>query len=66
MVKVEEHIEKIERIKKQIANSKGRQRMQYEKCLHKLLKQAAECYSYLHQDEGIRYIKCIKGKKENG
>lgn len=47
MVKVQEHINKIEEIKKHINNSKGKQKLQYLKCLHKLQKQLNECNMYL-------------------
>lgn len=46
MVKVQEHIEKMNEIKQYIKNSKGIQRKQYIKCLHRLQKQLSECYMY--------------------
>lgn len=59
MVKVEEHINKIEEIKKHISNSQGKQRKQYLKCLHRLQKEAAQCYLYLNGKDDIKYIKII-------
>ena len=47
MVKVQEHIDKINEIKKHINNSKGEQKIQYIKCLHKLEKELALCKIYL-------------------
>ena len=47
MVKIQEHINKINEIKKHINNSKGQQRKQYIKCLHRLQKQLNECNMYL-------------------
>ena len=44
MVKIQEHIDKINEIKKHISNSKGKQKLQYIKCLHRLQKQALQCY----------------------
>ena len=49
MVKIQEHIDKINEIKKHISNSKGKQRKQYIKCLHRLQKQLSECYMYLQK-----------------
>ena len=51
---------KIEAIKKHINNSKGKQRLQYIKCLHRLQRQLLECYLYLHPEENIKYIKAMK------
>jgi hypothetical protein len=47
MVKIEEHIEKMNEIKKHINNSKGNQRKQYIKCLHRLEKELLMCKMYL-------------------
>ena len=47
MVKIQEHINKINEIKKYISNSKGKQKLQYIKCLHKLQKQLSEYNMYL-------------------
>ena len=47
MVKIQEHLDKMEEIKKHIDNSKGKQRLQYIKCLHRLQKQLSECNMYL-------------------
>ena len=49
MVKIEEHLDKMEEIKRHINNSKGIQRKQYIKCLHRLQKQLRECKMYLKQ-----------------
>ena len=49
MVKIQEHIDKIKKIKKHISNSKGKQKLQYIKCLHRLQKQLSECYMYLEK-----------------
>lgn len=56
MIKIEEHIQKINEIKKHINNSKGKQKLQYIKCLYKLHKQALQCYIYLNPNENIKYI----------
>ena len=47
MVKIQEHIDKINEIKKHISNSKGKQKLQYIKCLHRLEKHLNECNMYL-------------------
>ena len=47
MVKIQEHIDKINEIKKHINNSKGNQKLQYIKCLHKSQKQLSECNMHL-------------------
>lgn len=62
MVKIDEHINKINEIKKHIKNSKGKQKRQYIKCLNRLLKQSAECYLNLNpnEKEKIEYIKIMK------
>lgn len=60
MVKIQEHIDKIEEIKKNINNSKGKQKLQYIKCLHRLQKQALQCYMYMNKDDDLKYIKAIK------
>lgn len=60
MVKIQEHIDKINEVKQQIKNSKGRQRKQYIKCLHKMQKQALECYINLNKNNDINYIQLIK------
>ena len=36
--------------------SQGKQRLQYIKCLHRLKKQLAECYVYIHVDDNIDHI----------
>lgn len=60
MVKIQEHIDKIEKIKKNINNSKGKQKLQYIKCLHRLQKQALQYYMYMNKDDDLKYIKAIK------
>ncbi len=50
MVKIDEHIEKIEEIKKHINNSKGNQKRQYVKCLHRLQKELSLCQMYLNNE----------------
>ncbi len=47
MINIKEHINKIEEIKKHINNSKGIQRKQYIKCLHRLQKELKLCNYYL-------------------
>ena len=47
MVNIQEHINKINEIKKHISNSKGKQKLQYIKRLHRLQKQLSECNMYL-------------------
>ena len=50
MVKIQEHIDKIKEIKKQISNSKGKQRRNYLKCLHRLQKELKLCNTFLRGD----------------
>ena len=40
-------------------NSKGKQKLQYIKCLHRLQKQALQCYMYMNKDKDLMYIKKI-------
>lgn len=47
MVKIQAHINKINEIKEHISNSKGNQKLQYIKFLHRLQKQLNECNMYL-------------------
>jgi len=47
MVKINEHLKKIEIIKKDINNSKGEKKRQLIKCLHRLQKELKQCYLYL-------------------
>lgn len=47
MIKIEEHILKMENIKKQADNSKGNKKLQLMKCYHRLQKQLLECNMYL-------------------
>ena len=47
MVKIQEHIDKMKEIKKHINNSKGKQKLQYIKCLHRLQKELKQCYLYM-------------------
>lgn len=49
MVKIKEHIDKINEIKKHINNSKGKQKLQYIKCLHRLQKELSLCKIYLRK-----------------
>ena len=49
MVKIQEHIDKINGIKQHINNSKGIQRKQYIKCLHRLEKELKQCRLYLKE-----------------
>lgn len=51
MVNIEEHIKKMEDIKKQAESSKGNKRLQLMKCYHILLKQLNECKIYLNRNE---------------
>ena len=53
MVKRQEHINKINEIQKHINNSKGKQKLQYIKHLHKLQKQLKECNMYLVKQKGV-------------
>lgn len=46
MIKLQEHLKKIEEIKEHIRNSKGQQQKQYIKCLHRLEKQTQMYYFY--------------------
>jgi hypothetical protein len=49
MVKIQEHIDKINEIKQHINNSKGKQKLEYIKCLHRLEKQLKQCKLYLEK-----------------
>lgn len=49
MVKIQEHIDKINEIKEHISNSKGKQKLQYIKCLHRLKKELSLCNIYLRK-----------------
>jgi NADH:ubiquinone oxidoreductase subunit E len=49
MVNMQAHIDKINKIKQHINNSKGTQRKQYIKCLHKLQKQLKEYKHYVKE-----------------
>lgn len=60
MVKIQEHIDKIEEIKKHISNSKGQQKKQFLKCYHRLQKGLMQCYMFLNKDKDVRYIKVIR------
>lgn len=60
-MKIQEHIDKMNNIKQQIKNSKGKQRKQYKKRLHRLIKQALEYYRLTNNMSDINYIKLIKG-----
>ncbi len=50
MVNIQEHLDKIKEIKKHIKNSKGQQKLQYIKCLHRLQKQLKERNMYLQKE----------------
>ena len=50
MINIQEHIDKINEIKKHIYNSKGKQKLQYIKCLHRLEKELALCKIYLKRE----------------
>jgi hypothetical protein len=56
MVKIEEHIKKMNDIKKQADNSKGNKKLQLLKCYHRLQKQLLEYKMY---QKGV-----IKWKKQ--
>ena len=58
MVNIEEHINKINEIKQHINNSKGNQKKQYIKCLHRLQKELKQCQLYLNNEI------IIKGNKK--
>lgn len=47
MVKINEHLHKIETIKKHINSSKGEKKRQLTKCLHRLQKELKQCYLYM-------------------
>lgn len=47
MVNIKEHIEKIENVKGHISNSRGQQKLQYIKCLHRLQKELKQYNMYL-------------------
>lgn len=59
MVKIEEHVDKMNFIKKQAIRSKGQQRRQLMKCYHRMKKELAETYINLNQGEDIEYIKYL-------
>lgn len=50
MVKMDEHIKKMEDIKRQADNSKGQKRLQLMKCYHKLNKELLQCQMYLNNE----------------
>lgn len=50
MVDIKEHFNKMNEIKKQISNSKGKQRRNYLKCLHRLQKELKLCNTFLRGD----------------
>lgn len=50
MVKLEEHIKKMEEAKKQAQNSKGIKRKQLTKHYHRLLKEYKQCLLYLEKE----------------
>lgn len=47
MVKKEEHIQKMEDIKRQADNSYGRKKLELMKCYHRLQKQLLQCNLYI-------------------
>ena len=47
MVKIEEHLLKMENIKRQADNSMGKKKLQLMKCYHRLQKELLECNMYL-------------------
>ena len=50
MVKIEEHIQKINEIKKHINNSKGTQKKQFIKCLNRMQKELKQCQIYMNNE----------------
>lgn len=60
MVKLEEHIVKINNIKMQADKSEGRKKKQLLKCYHRLCKELLQCYIYTEGNE-IDHIERIKG-----
>ena len=54
MVKIDEHIQKINEIKQHINNSKGNQKKQYIKCLHRLQKELKQCQIYMNNEMIIK------------
>ena len=47
MIKIQEHLDKIKEIQEKVNQSKGKQRKQYLKCLHRLQKELYLCKHYL-------------------
>lgn len=47
MVKIEEHKQKMEDIKRQADNSYGKKKLQLMKCYHRMLKELQVCERYL-------------------
>lgn len=43
MVKLDEHIKKMNNIKAQVDKSKGKQKLQLMKCLHRMQKELLQC-----------------------
>ena len=52
MVKIDEHIQKMEEIKRQADNSYGRKKLELMKCYHRLQKQLEVCNRYLGGNNG--------------
>ena len=50
MVKIQECLDKINEIKQHINNSKGKQKLNYIKCLHRLQKQLKEYNMYISKE----------------
>jgi hypothetical protein len=49
MVKIEEHKNKMQEIKKQANRSKGRQRLQLLKCYHRMQKELLQCQMFINE-----------------
>lgn len=50
MVKLDEHVAKMNNIKIQADKSKGQQKLQLLKCYHKMQKQLLQCQLYLNNE----------------
>ena len=49
MVKIQEHKNKMEDIKRQVNKSKGRQRLQLLKCYHRMQKELLQCQIFMNE-----------------
>jgi len=47
MVKIQEHIDRMNEIKRQADNAIGKRKLQLMKCYHRMQKQLSECKMYL-------------------